>query len=55
MIANRGTKPYAYDTHGESYTDVTTLKPFDGVVAPLDAVVIKKTKDVVFPVKKEKK
>ncbi len=55
VIANRGTKPYAYDTHGESYTDVITLKPFDGVVAPLDAVVIKKTKDVVFPVKKEKK
>lgn len=54
VIANRGTKPYTFDTNGESYTDVTTLKPFDGTVPPTDAVVIKLTRDVVFPEKKSK-
>lgn len=54
VIANRGTTDYTFDTRGESYTDVVTLKPFAGIVQPNDAVVIKKTKDVIFPEKKSK-
>ena len=54
VIANRGTADYVFDTNGEDYTDVVTLKPFGGAVAPTDAVVLKKSKDVVFPEKKKK-
>lgn len=54
VIANRGDKPFEYDLGGEEYTELTTLKPFDGKVMPCDAVIIKKTADVVFPEKKTK-
>lgn len=52
VIANRGERPYVFNTEGEDYTDLITLKPFTGTVEPFDAAVIKRTKDVVFPEKK---
>lgn len=55
VIANRGTKNYTFDTKGKDYTDLVTLKPFDGTVKVGEAVAIKPTSQVVFPEKKQKK
>ncbi len=53
VIANRGDKPFKFDCGRTAYTDLATLKPFDGTVDSMDAVIIKKTSDVVFPEKKK--
>lgn len=52
VIANRSNDPYIMNLHGKEYTELLGLKPFDGTVPPLSAVIVKKTKDVVFPEKK---
>ncbi len=53
VIVNRGDKPYATGIK-EGYTELVSLKPFGGIVAPFDAVIIKKTAETVFPEKKKK-
>ncbi len=54
IIANRSDKPFAFHPD-ENYTELTSFKPFGGTVEPFDAVILKKTSDVVFPEKKTKK
>lgn len=51
VIATHGTAPFAY-SDGEQYTDLLTGKPFSGRVIPGEVSILKRTADVVIPVKK---
>lgn len=50
VIVNNGGKVYTF-ADGEEYTDLMTMKPFKGKVQPGTGVIVKRTADVIFPVK----
>lgn len=54
VIANNSALKFEPKLKGE-YTDLITLKPFTGIVAPYTATVVKLTSQVVFPEKPVKK
>lgn len=54
VVVNNSGSEYTVELNGESYTDLMTLKPFNGKVKDKTAVVFKLTSKTTFPVKKSK-